>query len=132
MFRHRNNSTIVMLTSIFCLTLVNFGCGAKYKWTKTDWALAGVFVAAQAADGYTTDRIINDNNGYEKYRWAMGGEKHPNTEQIILWKGVQTVLVIGAAHVAPIINPKLRKAILIGCTISAGYCTWHNWDLLNE
>ena len=62
-----------MLTSIFCLTLVNFGCGAKYKWTKTDIALATAFVAAQAADGYTTDRIVNDNNGHEMFPLAMGG-----------------------------------------------------------
>ena len=106
-------------------------CSAKYKWDKFDYALATTFAIAQVGDGYTTDQIVNQNNGYEKVNIAILG-KYPSTERIIIWKVGSTILIIGIAHVAPAIHPKLRKVILAVGTLSAGYWTWHNYDHLKD
>ena len=107
------------------------GCSAKYKWSKADYALAGTTIIAQFGDGYTTDRVVNDLNGYEKTNTLILG-KYPSTQRIIIWKAGSTIVIIGIAHIAPFFHPKLRK-IILGCTtLSAGYCTWHNYDLIRE
>jgi len=120
----------IKLAVIFSLFLV-LGCSAKYKWSKADYALATTAVVAQIGDGYTTDRVVNDLNGYEKTNTLILG-KHPSTQRIIIWKAGSTIVIIGIAHIAPFFHPDLRKIILSCTTLSAGYCTWHNYDLIRE
>ena len=128
-FRGRNSVVAIFLI----LTIAVFSaCSAKLKWTRADYALAVALVATQTADGYTTDKIINDYDGYQKYPICMGGQKHPSTESIILWKSLQTGAILGLAHIAPVINPKLRKFILgFGIAVS-GYCAIDNQRTIND
>jgi hypothetical protein len=137
-YKYITNHSIIVCNRIKCATFLSpflvlalISCSAKYRWTKFDYAIATTFVATQAGDGYTTDRIVNHNDGYEKVNTAILG-KHPSTERIIIWKAGSTILILGVAHVAPVIHPKLRKVILGVGTISAGYWTWQNYEHLKD
>lgn len=115
---------ILKLGILFSLFLV-IGCSAKYKWTKPDILLATMFVASQAVDGYTTDRLVNDYDGYEEIRF--GNSKYPSTTETVLIKCGISLAVLSVAHVAPVISPKLRKPLLIGATLGTGYFVYQNY-----
>lgn len=110
---------------ILLLLPLLLGCGSTYRWTKTDLAMGGAFMALQVADTVTTNEIL-DSGGHEMNP-IMG--KHPSDTELVLYKAGSSALVLGLAHLFP---GKPRKVILgIGIVIAGG-CVINNLNVLEE
>lgn len=88
---------------ILILILIITGCSASRPHTKSEKAWLVGAVAGQAADVYTTDRVLR-SGGIETN--SLYG-KHPNMKTIAISK----LVVVGVAYIIGQFYPESRKEI---------------------
>ncbi len=91
----------LILACVFTLS----SCAGTRKWTKADKALGAYYLAGHAADGITTERMLDNPNNHE--RNPILGER-PSDGEVLGYFVVTSVLVLTLAH----LFPKLRKFLL--------------------
>lgn len=98
---------------IALMLVILLGSCAHQPWSKTDKLLFAGVVAAQVADGISTQRMLEANpNNYISSPWDLKyGTRRPDPET--LWTVKATELLI-AYIVGSLLPPDVRKAFFIG------------------
>ena len=113
-------STLVRkMRYILIFLLFISGCAS---WSTRDKILAGWSTAATITDAYTTIKMLDNPNNYE--RNPILGE-HPSNSTVIVYLGLSQIITLSIAHAFP----KIRPYLLIGKAIVNTTCTINNKQL---
>lgn len=95
------------------------GCATPRPWTKTEKAVAGLFLLGKAADLYTTERALDDPNNYEINPIL---DKHPTDTGLMIYFPASAFITLGISHYIPgLRTPLLSFFAGVNFTLA-----WHN------
>jgi len=81
-------------------------------------------IAASLADGYTTERMLDE--GHYERNPTLG--KHPSETTMVAYFSLSTGFKLLLAHLIP----EYREVILYGFAFVNGYCAHHNVRLIRN
>ncbi|MBA7704844.1 hypothetical protein ES703_113666 [subsurface metagenome] len=108
---------ILSISLILCL------CSCA-SWSTREKVAAGTMIAAQMADHYTTEKML-DRGAWENNP-VLG--RHPSDRELTLYFSVTTPLKLLFAH----LFPDHREWILYGFTAVSGYAAYNNYRLIKD
>ena len=114
----------LMLLILFWIIMLPVWCKAEPRpWTDGEKALLFWSTVATLADGYTTCRMLDDPDNWERNP-ILG--KHPDNEQVVIYLSISQIVTVIIAH----FWPDMRKYLLGGKACIDTGCAINNYNLI--